>query len=409
MNLRISTAILFVWAMLFANSVFAQLDAAKLSLDMGKVADAKTEIDKAMLKETNKEDPKAWYYKALIYGAMASDQTGVFFKLDNDPLEKTMEALKKAEEFDKKPNAKGKVKERWAKELAEAKGKVYEQAYNVAVQCHNKDDKKGAMKAFAAAYDSKPSEINTIVYATSMAIEAKDNAKFKEYCEKVVKIPVKDFEAFNAKQKTENAKIKKDNYWESLVNMYFAEDKNYAKSAELSKAGLEEFPAQKYLQQVLVESYKRDNKPQEAVKALEELTAKNPADINLSLALGSAYETDGKIDQALAIYDKATKANPNSYEPYFNSAVLYYNKAIALRKQLPDDMSVTTLNKTKGAKETYESFKKEMMTALPLFEKANILKPKDLQILGALSNIYYNLGQKEKAEKISAEIKLIDK
>ncbi len=408
MNLRIFTP-LFASAMLFANILFAQLDAAKLSLDMGKISDAKTEIDKAMLKDNNKEDPKAWYYKALVYGAIANDQSGIAFKLDNDALGKTIEAIQKAEEFDKKPNAKGKVKERWAKELGEVKGKIYEQAYNVAVQCHNKDDKKGAMKAFAIAYDSKPTEINTIVYATSMAIEAKDNAKFKEYCEKVVKIPVKDFEKFNATQKTEASKIKKENYWESLVNVYYAEDKNYAKSAEYAKAGLAEFPTLKYLQQVLIDSYKKDNKPEEAVKTLEELVSKNPNDVALTITLASAYESAGKIDQALEIYKKSLASNPNSYEPYYNAGVLHYNKATAIRKELPDDMSVTTLNKTKGAKEKYDMFKQEMMNALPLFEKANQLKPKDLQTLGALSNIYYNLGQKEKATKISEEIKLIDK
>ncbi|MDR3716526.1 MAG: hypothetical protein P4L51_27280 [Puia sp.] len=80
------------------------IDKAKDMLKAGKVADAKTEIDKALAVEKNQKNPEAWYTKVKVYNAIAV----------NDPLKnqfpdaraQALEALKKyvevADKDDKK-------------------------------------------------------------------------------------------------------------------------------------------------------------------------------------------------------------------------------------------------------------------------------------------------------------------
>jgi hypothetical protein len=84
---------------LFAQSV----DKAKELLKANKIAEAKDEIDKALLVDKNMKNAEAWYYKMKIYVAVAYDSADKQLKAQNpDALIQALDALKKYTQYDDK-------------------------------------------------------------------------------------------------------------------------------------------------------------------------------------------------------------------------------------------------------------------------------------------------------------------
>ncbi|HEY4935885.1 MAG TPA: hypothetical protein VII44_04860 [Puia sp.] len=81
---------------LFAQSV----DKAKELLKANKIAEAKEEIDKALLVDKNQKNAEAWYYKVKIYNAIAvNDQLKAQYP---DALLQSLDALKNYTQYDDK-------------------------------------------------------------------------------------------------------------------------------------------------------------------------------------------------------------------------------------------------------------------------------------------------------------------
>ncbi len=95
-RMLLSLLMAVVFSGLFAQSV----DKAKDLLKANKLAEAKEEIDKALLVEKNQKNAEAWYTKVKIYNAIAA----------NDPLKdqypdaliQSLDALKKYVQYDDK-------------------------------------------------------------------------------------------------------------------------------------------------------------------------------------------------------------------------------------------------------------------------------------------------------------------
>ncbi|HYE53450.1 MAG TPA: tetratricopeptide repeat protein [Chitinophagaceae bacterium] len=86
---------------LVATGLFAQkVDKAKDLLKAGKLAEARAEIDAFLAQEKNQKNADAWYTKAKIYGAMATDEKTK--GLVPDPRMESFQALKKYTEVDDK-------------------------------------------------------------------------------------------------------------------------------------------------------------------------------------------------------------------------------------------------------------------------------------------------------------------
>jgi tetratricopeptide (TPR) repeat protein len=64
----------------------------------------------------------------------------------------------------------------------------------------------------------------------------------------------------------------------------------------------------------------------EDLPALEKLSADNPADASAQLQLAKALEVAGRFADAVAAYDRASKANPNLEAAYLGKFQLYANK-----------------------------------------------------------------------------------
>lgn len=384
----------------FTFNVLAQgPEAAKIELDATKIDKAKEIIDKVMENPKHNVKSKTWYYRGLIYKAIADDRTGIYSKIDTNPVEKSIESFKKAMELE--PLKKGYYKES-EKGLAD----MFTPAFNFAVVSYQRKDNVGAMKAFWVAHRLQPDNLQVLSYATQFAFDNKDDALYEEGLIKMVNTPLAKYEEYNKTQEKEEAKIKKASFWQQIA--FFVRDtkKDAAKTEEYCKAGLKEFPEDKILQSILLEMYGKAGNYDAALQEAERQVQANPKDLKALQNLGIIYEKLGKEDKALEVYKKAIAVEPNSPEANYGLGAYHFNKGAVIMKVI-SEMDMPTYNKKGKAEEIKAgAFFKE---AMPYFEKINSIKPNDSKTLSILMQIYDVLGMKDKKDKTSKQLEALDK
>ncbi len=384
----------------FSLQVYAQgPESAKIELDSKKLDKAKETIEKVIANPKHAVKSKSWYYRGLIYTAIASDQTGVYSSLDTDPIGKAQESFKKA--MDLEPAKKG-----YYKESEKGLEDLYTPAMSFAIVCYQKKDNMGAMKGFWAAHKLKPTELQPLAYATQFAFDNKDDALYEEGLTKLTAMPVAKYDEYNKAQQKEEGKFKKANYWEQLA--FFVRDtkKDAKRTEEICKAALKEFPEQKTIQSILLEMYGKAGNYDAALEAAKKQTDTNPKDLKAWQNLGIVYEKLGKEAEALETYKKCVQLEPNNIDANYSLGAFHFNKGAAVMKGV-GEMDMPTYNKKGKAEEIKAgAFFKE---ALPYFERMNSVKPNQSKTLLVLIQIYDVLGMKDKKEIASKQIDALDK
>jgi tetratricopeptide (TPR) repeat protein len=370
--------------------------AAKLELDNGKLDKAKEIIEKSVQDPKHSLKSKTWYYRGLIYAAIAGDATGLYAKLDDDPAQKALDSYKKAMELE--PEKKGSYKDA-EKGITD----LYGPAMNFGIKCYNDKNLEGAVKAFMIGQTANPKDLVALVYGGELALELKKYDDFKASMEKLVALPLADFATYNT-GKDEKQQFKKQDYYARLAFYYRDQDNNPDKAIEYCKNGLKEIPGDNLLQSLLMELYAKNNKFDDALAEAKTVTEKNPTDYKGFLNLGIIYEKLGKTEEAVKAYEKAVSIDPSSFDALYNLGAVYYNKGAQIMTKV-NAMDLNEYNKKGKAEE--ELAAKEFQKAQPHFEKLYTMKPKEMQVLTPLSTIYRMTKQMDKAEKVMNEIKAL--
>lgn len=182
--------------------------------------------------------------------------------------------------------------------------------------------------------------------------------------------------------------------------------------------------------------YIQKDESEKALKAIEKAKEENPEDIDLMQAEADLYYRLGKTDKYNEVMKEVVKLDPKNSSLYYNLGVgseqlgdlegarKYYKKAIELNPEMTDayvNMASITLAKEKEIVEEmnklgnspadnkkYQELNKEKkkyyIQALPYLEKATKLDPNNMGALQTMLNIYYQLGEDEKAKETKAKI-----
>ena len=130
-------------------------------------------------------------------------------------------------------------------------------------------------------------------------------------------------------------------------------------------------------------------------------------DIYITLSLANVYykiydrnrvENEIFFEQAKQLYVKALRLDPNNESANYHLAILYYNKAVNIIKDLDYDMDMLALMEIQ--EKTVEIFRQ----SLPFMEKAYQLNPQKKQTLIGLMGIYYSLNDNTKSTEIKAKL-----
>ena len=147
--------------------------------------------------------------------------------------------------------------------------------------------------------------------------------------------------------------------------------------------------------------YLKQGKGKEAIAKLDKAIAADPKNPNLYAVLGSLQDQAGNTELAVANYKKAIELDPNNPEVQFNMGKYYFNKGADINNKL-NGMDYATYQKQ--GKKLEDDAKKQFSEAIPYFEKALQLSPKDVETMGTLKTSYMKVGRDKDAAEMTKRI-----
>ena len=294
--------------------------------------------------------------------------------------------------------------------------------YNLAVQSKDTLDYLKAAKDFYQVYALSPKDTAYLDNAALVYNFAKDYKTSIKLYQKLLDLhytgPTKEFVATNkstgedqtfANQKemdlqvklglAENPRVEKKDSRRELVFKYLAENysdiKDYNKALEVLNNGLAEFPKSYSLlidqANVYYNLGNNDKFKELLVKAID----MNPTEPTLYYNVGVMNMQQKNTDEAIKYFKKAVELDPNYADAYNNIGAAIIDKAAPI---------IDEMNKSLTDFDKYDQLQKKQFDvyreAVPYYEKAYQLNPKNISTVQTLMGLYENLDMKDKLEAI---------
>jgi len=185
--------------------------------------------------------------------------------------------------------------------------------------------------------------------------------------------------------------------------------------------GRELFPDDSGLLFAEINYYLQEGKLDQLTGKLKAAIEKEPENTSIYITLGNVYDqltqkereagnqakANEYFDLAMDYYNQTIEKDPSNFDAVYSQGALYYNKAAGMTEQINQLANDFTPAGTKK----YDALKAEMdnqfKEALPFFEKAESMNPKDLNTLVALREIYARIDQLDKVGPLKARIEAI--
>jgi tetratricopeptide (TPR) repeat protein len=351
-----------------AFSQMGKVTSAQSFIDQGLLDKAKEALDQALVNEKSKDNPKTYYTKGKLCQECFRSENPKFKALYTNPLDTAYAAYEKALKLDPKGNIEKQLK---LNSIYLSLGNDY---INQGVKSFEAKEYESALASF---------ENNIKVASSPMYVGAIDtgiyfNAGLAAYNAKLYEKAIPHF------QKCAELKYEGTTPWFLLYNSYINVKDNTNAEVTLKKM-FELYPDDKDVIMQLVDYYINNNRPQDAHSYIDIAKTKNPSDHSLWWAEGVIYMREDKYDNAIASLSKSIELKGDQYDTQFNMGVCYYNKAVEMFQKANEIMDVTKYNA--AVAEANQVFIK----AIPYFEKANTLKPDDVDALKNLKELYFRL------------------
>ena len=363
---------------------------------------AREDIKPALTDSITKNQALTWYVAGTIgykenEAELKKQMLGQKFDADvkGKAIMESYEYFLKAYELDGLPNAKGKIKPKFQKDI-KAKIKEYytTQANLVAYGAHlfEKKDYPATVKVFETYLgipalpmmngELKPdSTFYMIKYYTAIAAtNAEMSDKAISYYED----------------------LKDDGYEELIVHQLLYEEylkkKDTVNFVKTLKAGFEKFPNEPWFLQNLINYYIFSNQAKDAIVYLNAAIKRDPNKAEYQYIKGNLDENMGNLEDARKAFDKAIELDPTQADAYAGIGRLIYNKGVAM---------ADAANEIKDNK-LYNAAKKKadavFAESIPFFKKAAELKPAEMEYKRTLKNIYYRLKMDKEYEAVDKEM-----
>lgn len=394
-------------AVFSAGSIFAQKSAlkdAKRALDRNDLKEALTLIKQAAAHPETANDPETWKVMGDIGNkAFDNERTNAMLgkqsndKVMYDGLYDSYVPYVKADSLGELPDEKGKVKNKFRKDIAGILRANHPFYINGGVYYNEQKDYKKATDFFQIYWDipSLPmfadqkdafaldSTYQTIkYYAIITAIQAGDHQRALAMLERAAKEPF-----------IENSAYKESDIYELMASEYVNLG-DTAKYLETLNLGAERFPTSKYFIPNLINVYIRQGDTQKAMDYLDQAINNDPANAcDLNSVKGALLAEKGDYAAAEAEYNKALAQDPNCERALEAIAVNYILQAQALKEKT----AVLTDRQQQVANDkiTIDLYQK----SLPSLEKyTSLLRARNAEkqelesALLKLRNVYYNLS-----------------
>jgi tetratricopeptide (TPR) repeat protein len=379
--------------MLATVSVFAQkgakpnLNKALTSWREGKLDEAKANVDLMPTYEKTMSDPKAWYYRGLVYGSLDTTSNEAFKALAPDAFTVAMESFKKADELNGKgkelfipdaagmPILKSQQMEYWANTYINKGASLYQE-----------EDLENSLKNFEKAQMIQPGDTLAYFYSGFVSNSLEDYDKALASFQKYIDLGGKSSDAYL-----------------SIININSGPKQNKEEALRVVRLAKPIFPNNPDLPKVEIGLLIDLKRIDEAKAGLEAAIKKEPNNKILHFYLGYANAALNSNAEAKKNYEEALRIDPQYFEAQLYLAKLVSADAVSIKKQM-SNLGISAEDK----KKKFELDKKLVETlklALPYWEKAEKLNPSDQEVLDNLYAIYSDLDMQDQLKRIDKRYK----
>jgi tetratricopeptide (TPR) repeat protein len=391
--------ILFLMLMLVAVAVSAQkkqkpnINKALKSLQDGQLAEAKTMIDDATTYEKTMNDGKTWYYRGLIYAAIDTTSNSAAKSLAEDPFKIAMESFAKADQLAKSgteyftTDATTIIPVTKSQQMAQL-ANFY---LNKGAAQYQSDSLAEALQNFEKTQVVLPSPEDTIAYfyAGIVANSMEDYDKAIENLEKYLENGGTSSDAFSV-----------------IINTYSGPKEDKEKALETARRAKAKFPENPEFPKVEIGLLIELEKVEEAKSGLEQAVVREPDNKTYHFYLGYVNSKLENWEDAKKNFTEALRVDPSYFDAQYYLAQVYLIDAGKIMDQVKN-LGITAADKKKQA-ELDKLLVEKYKIALPHWEKAEKLKPNDLDVLDRLRTIYYYLGDDANEKRVSAKLKTLN-
>ncbi len=403
-------------------TVFGQkteLKNAQKAIDANDFASAMTQIEKVeglIANADQKTKAKFYYLKGLaLYqnGSISADSEKV------------------AEAFDELVKYESKTKKKYSTEILDLTNKLItstageaSNAYKTADSSKDPADYIEAAKKFHLVYKLSPRDTLYLDNAAIMYNRGKDYENSNELFKELLNINYTGITTiYTAQNKDDGEEVIFNNEKDMDMQVKFGVvinprsevkesrrdivfkflSENYAELEDLDSAleilsqGREEFPDS--YDMLISEAniyFRKDNKAK-FKELLEEAINLNPSDPSLYFNVGVMNLDLKNVDEAIANFEKAIEVDPNYGPAYQNIGTAIIDKTAAIVEEMNNSLSDFDKYDRLQA-EQYEIYKE----AIPYYEKAYEIDPKNVNAVQTLMSLYENLEMTEKFEELKA-------
>ena len=326
--------------------------------------------------ENNKRVEGAAYNEELLYSYT--------YELGRD--------LEKCEECDLIPDAKGRVKQRYAEFLKMSYMQQYGQFYNAGAYYYGNEEYNKAYDLFGMFIDTAdklykldvmPKDTTNVpVAAYNMALcgmQLEDYAKVLTHVDMAL-----------ANEQMAPAAFR----YKTVANLELGDT---AVWLDLCKEGTVLFPEDAYFSQSLIQYYDSRGESDKLAALADDLIASDPSNPLFVYLKGYIPHQKEDLDTAIEWYSKTLEVDPDYSNALSNLARCYLQKAYLYSVE----HSSTKLNDKKKLAKDKEILNGYYNQALPLLEKLRVNCPDKTDLwLTNLINCYYNLNKSDKVKEL---------
>ncbi|MBG8554743.1 tetratricopeptide repeat protein [Hymenobacter guriensis] len=339
----------------------------------GTLDKARTEIDKAVLNEKTKGKAKTWYTRGEVYEGMLGSPIYSKTLQPGEGAKLAFESYQKAIELEGKDSEYGKL----------AVGKLdnlYAVALNAGVENYNGQKYDDAINSYKMAQQIRPQDTTAYLYAAYASEAKQDFAGAKENYNKLMGINYKSPQMYGR------------------LLQIARQEKDEAAARKVVQDALAAYPNNKGFMLEDLNMELSAGRGKQALDKIDRAIAADPTNANLYAVKGSILDQNKQTEQAFAAYKKAVEIDPNNFDAQFNLGVYNFNKGADLYTKVSRMDQAAYM---KSGKKMEADGKKYFDQALPYFEKALELQPKDQATIKSLSRVYTTLKRNADAERMN--------
>ncbi len=337
-------------------------------MDQGALDKAKEALDIALTNEKSMNNPKTWAAKGKLCQEVFKSENPKFKSLYANPLDEAYAAYQKALELDPKGSMKKQLS------LNSTYLNLGNDFIQEGVKKFEAQDFEGALKSFESNIKVASSDVYVGVIDSGIYF----NAGLAAYNGKLYARAIPYF------KKCTEMKYEKTMPYFLEYQSYIAL-KDTVNGEAVLKDAFKVYPDNQDVILQLVDHYMKCNRLPEAFSYINMAKSKDPNNFSLHWAEGVLYMKQEKYDDAIACLTKSVELKPDLFDTQFNLGVCYYNKAVEMVTKANEIMDATKYNA--AVVEANAVF----VNAIPFFEKANSLKPDDVDALKNLKELYFRL------------------